>query len=278
MALDDLPLDRPASPQGSGRIRPPEPPARSPKGWIILGASAVGVVALLAFWWMSRSQPKPAPPAPTQATDVAVGSNRPKRQPMALPPLSTSDALLRDLVGGLSRHPLLARFLATDSIVRTSVLAVEQIGEGRTPASALKVFRPDSRLAIVGAETGNVDPRTYTRWNAPTQSLASINPQQAAQLYVNVKPLFDEAYRELGHPTGDFDESILRAMEILRETPEITREPELIRRPGYYEHGDPALRSLRPVQKQLLLTGPENRRRILDWLGRFAKALDLNTQ
>jgi hypothetical protein len=29
------------------------------------------------------------------------------------------------------------------------------------------------------------------------------------------------------------------------------------------------------VQKQFLLIGPENRRKILDWLGRFAGALDL---
>jgi hypothetical protein len=29
------------------------------------------------------------------------------------------------------------------------------------------------------------------------------------------------------------------------------------------------------VQKQFLLIGPENRQRVLDWLARFAAALDL---
>jgi hypothetical protein len=251
------------------------PPPRSPKRWIILGASGVIVVALLALWWMSRSQPKPTTPAPTQATDVAVGSNRPKRQPMTLPSLSASDALLRDLVSALSRHALIARFLAREGIVRNTVLAVEQIGDGRTPAVPLNVWRPDNRLAIDGTAAGRLDPRTYSRWDPATQSLLSIDPHDAAQLYVNVKPLFDEAYRDLGHPNGDFDESIVRALQTLKETPEVTGEPELIRRSGYYEHADPALRALRPVQKQFLLIGPDNRRRVLGWLDQFAKTLDL---
>jgi hypothetical protein len=273
MSLDDLPL-RDGGPE---RAPVPQavPPPRSPKRWIILGAGAVIVVALLTLWWMSRSQPRTATPAPTQATDVAVGSNRPKRQPLNLPSLDASDALLRDLVGALSRHPLIARFLATDGIVRSGVLAVEQVGDGRTPAVPLKIFRPDSRLAIAGGATGRIDPRTYARWDAATRSLTSINPQEGAQLYVNVQPLFDDAYRELGHPNGDFDDSIVRAIGMLQDTPAITGEPELIRRPGYYEHVDPALRSLRPVQKQFLLIGPDNRGKILDWLARFAKALDL---
>jgi hypothetical protein len=274
MPFDDLPLERTTSPSDPVHS---DPPPRSPRRWVILGAFAVLVSALLTLWWMSRSQPRTAAPAPTQATDVAVGSNRPPRDPIALPALNGSDALLRELVGALSRHPLIARLLATDGIVRNTVLAVEQIGAGRTPAVPLKALRPDSRLAIQGTQSGGVDPRTYARWDAAVTSLGSINPSDAAQLYVNVKPLFDEAYRELGYPEGDFDESMVRAIQVLRETPPISGHPDLVRRPGYYEHTDPALRSLRPVQKQFLLIGPENRERVLDWLDRFTAALDLKT-
>jgi hypothetical protein len=47
------------------------------------------------------------------------------------------------------------------------------------------------------------------------------------------------------------------------------------RRPHYFEHDDPALRSLLPVQKQLLLVGPERRRRLMSWLKDLAANLDL---
>jgi hypothetical protein len=271
MAFDDLPLHRPATPPASS----PTPSRNSPARWVLAGALAIAVVALLWLWWMSRARPGTALPAPTSATEVEVGLNRPKRQPIDLPTLETSDTLLRGLVSALSKHPVLARFLATNDLIRTSTLAVEQMGNGRTPAVPLKVLRPSARLVIVGAESGPIDARSFGRWDSTAASLVTINPADAAQLYVNVKPLFDQAYRELGHPGGDFDESIVRAIEMLNATPSVTADLELLRRPGYYEYADPALKSLPPVQKQFLLIGPENRQKILAWLKRFATVLDL---
>lgn len=273
MALEDLPLERtPGTRPGAPR---PAPPPSSPKRWVIAGACVVIVLALSALWWISRSQPRAAIPAPTSATNVAVGSNRPKRQPMSLPALDGSDGFLRELVSQLSSHPLIARLIATDGVIRGAVLAVEQIGDGRTPAVPLKVLRPGTRLAVVGGDPGRIDPRSYARWEPATASLLSINPADAAQLYVNLKPLFDDAYRDLGHPGGDFDASIVRAIQMLNDTPTQPPDPELLRRPGYYEHADPALRGIPPVQKQMILIGAGNREKILGWLQRLAAALDL---
>jgi hypothetical protein len=273
MPLDDLPLHRQTAPS---RRPGTASDGSSAKRWVVIGACTVVVAALFVLWWMSRAQPRTAIPAPTHATDVAVSSNRPKRQPMSLPALDQSDSFLRELVATLSRHPLIERYLATSDVVRSTVLAIEQIGDGRTPAVPLKIFRPASRLGTDGgAAGGRIDPRTYARWDSATASLVSINPADAAQLYVNVKPLFDDAYRQLGHPGGDFDASIVRAIQMLQDTPTVTGEPELARRAGYYEHVDPALRALPPVQKQFLLAGPDNRQKILGWLKRFATALDL---
>jgi len=91
-----------------------------------------------------------------------------------------------------------------------------------------------------------------------------------------VKPLFDEAYRELGYPEGDFDLAVVKAMRMLNATPEITGDLVLLRRERYFEHDSPALRSLPPVQKQLILMGPANRHRVLSWLQQVATSLELN--
>ncbi len=273
MSYDDLPL-RP----GTGQRPPPvpeRPPAASPLRWVAVGAVALVAGAALAFWWMTRAQPEDPVPAPTAASDGAQSSNRPLRQPIELPALDASDALFRDLVGVLSRHPALARLLATDGLVRRAVLAVEQVGDGRTPSVPLMPLRPPTRLAIVGGASGPMDARTYARWDAATTALTSLNPPEAAQLYVNVKPLFDAAYAELGHPGGDFDAAITRAIDMLTVAPVPASPPDLLRRLGYFEHSDATLRSLRPVQKQLILTGPDAQRRITDWLRRLAAALDL---
>jgi hypothetical protein len=270
MAFDDhVLLDRGPQPP----TPPVGPPRRSPTRWIVLGAAGVIVGALLVLWWMIRAQPGTATPAPTAATDVTVGSNRPKPQPLDLPPLDASDGLLRQLVAALSDHPLLARLLATDGLVRGAVLAAIQIGEGRTPSKPLAILRPSSRLAVTSA--GRIDPRAYARWDGATGALVSVDAAQAAQVYVNLKRLFDQAYGELGHPGGDFDDAIVLAIRTLDDTPRLAADPVLLRRPGYYEHDDPALRSLLPVQKQMLLLGPDNRDKVMRWLKQLAAALEL---
>ncbi|MDA1307951.1 MAG: DUF3014 domain-containing protein, partial [Acidobacteria bacterium] len=243
--------------------------------WIAAGAVALVAGAALALWWMTRAQPDEPVPAPTTASDAARSANRPQRDPIELPGLDGSDTLFRDLVGTLSRNPALARLLATDGLVRRTVLTVEQIGDGRTPSVPLAALRPGTRLAIVGSESGPIDPRSYARWDAAIAALTSVNPQEAAQLYVNLKPLFDAAYADLGYPDGDFDGSITRAIRMLMATPTPTSDPVLLRRPGYYEHTDGTLRALRPVQKQLLLLGPASRDQVLTWLRALASALDL---
>ncbi|MEO7191980.1 MAG: DUF3014 domain-containing protein [Vicinamibacterales bacterium] len=274
MSLDDVPLDR--APLAPDVVPPPEAP--SPARWIVVGASAVLAGALLTFWWMSRAQPVPAAPPSATARDVAAASSRPKRQPIDLPSLNESDSLLRSLVGTLSRNPTLARLLATPGLVRGLTLSLVQIGDGRTPVQPLRVLRPTQRLQIEGAGPGRIDPQTYARWDAAAGALTSVDPAEAAQLYVNIKPLLDEAYIELGSPDGDIDASITRAIRTLAATPAVSEDVILIKRPGYFEYDDPALRALQPVQKQFLLLGADNRKRVIAWLRQFAGKLDLKVE
>jgi hypothetical protein len=243
-----------------------------------VGAAVVIAGSLLALRWMIRSQPETATPTPTRATDVRANTRRPKPQPIDLPPLDQSDAVVTGMIRLLSQHPLITRLIATPGLVRQVVLVVQQIGDGKTPSDSLQVLRPTSRLTMLGQYLGPVDPKSYARWNAATSALTSIDPNDAAQLYVNTKALFDSAYRELGHPNADFDEGIVRAIQTLAATPAVTADPELIRhtdRPGYFEHSDSKLGSAMPVQKQFLLVGPENRQRVMAWLKSVAAALEL---
>ena len=273
MAFEEIPLDR------SGQRAPIDEPPPAPSRWRWVAVALAGVVAGggLVYWWMSRAQPETATPAPTIATDVAVGSNRPQRQPMDLPSLETSDRFLAGLVAALSQNPVLARLIATPGLVRASTLAVVQIGQGRTPADPLKVLRPVMRLSIVGTSAGRVDPKGYARWDPIVAALTSVSPDDAAQLYVNVKPLFDQAYIELGHPGGDFDAAVVAAIDMLDDAPAQAEPPQLLRRTNYLEHEDAALRALPPVQKQFLLIGPDNRRRVMAWLHQVAGKLELRT-
>lgn len=276
MALDDLEIQRPSPPPSSPYAPGPEPERRPLTRWIVVGVAVVVAGALLTYLWMSRSPAPPAAPPAATAPEVAASpATRPVRQAMNLPRLAESDAFIRDLVSALSKHPTLARLLATPTLVRGMVGGVVQIGDGRTPVDWLRVLRPAARLQITERTAGPPTPASYARWGTIADAVTSVSPADAAQLYVNVKPLIDEAYVELGQPDGDFDRAIVRAIQVLRDTPVPASDPVLLRRPGYFEHQDSSLQALRPVQKQLLLLGPETRRRLMAWIDDFARALEL---
>jgi hypothetical protein len=269
MALDDLRYEPTGGPS-------PAPPTRpGVLRWIAVALAGLAAGSLLTFWWMNRAQPPATAPAATLTSDAMLPINRPAAQPIPLPPLNASDSFLRELVAALSRHPTLARWLATPDLVRGAALAVVQIGDGRTPSVPLLALRPDSRVGTSGSDADLLDPASFRRWESAVRALTSIEPADAAQVYVNVKPLLAEAYRELGYPSGNFDEAVLRAIRMLAETPAAPDPPRLLKRPAYLEYEDATLRSLRPVQKQLLLIGPDNRRQVMAWLRRFGAALDL---
>jgi hypothetical protein len=275
MPAPDLPL------RDSAGVPVPAPPPRSggPARWIVLAAVVVVVAALLALWWLGRARPEPVAPAFTAATDAAVTPTRPKSQPVDLPPLDASDEFLRRMVALLSANPTLARLLATQGLVRGATLAIVQIGDGRTPTRPLAPLRTPTRATIRGgAAVGPIDPASYARWNGATAALVSIPPADLAQLYVNVKPLFDEAYRDLGFLEGDFDRAIVKAIETIGATPVSDTAPVLRRRPGYLEHEDPALKALLPVQRQFLLLGPDNGRQVVRWLREVASSLAPNVR
>jgi len=265
MASNDPLLDRP--PAGM-----PAPPSRSPTRWIVVGACALIAAVALTVWWMGRARPGPAEPAPVSGGDLSAPASRPAPDAIDLPPLNASDSLFRDIVAALSQHPVLARALAGDRLVRGATLAIVQIGDGKTPENPLAPFRPASR--VERAPNGRIDPASYRRWDDDVAALTSVDPADAAQAYVNVKPLFDEAYREQGFPDGNFDLAIARAINVLAATP-ARDEPALVERPGYLEYADAALQGLHPVQKQFLLLGPAHRTTILGWLRAFAAQLNL---
>jgi len=272
MAFDDLPLHRTPETPGPSRRGSTRSPRSATSRWIILGAGTVIVAVILGALWMARAQPPSTVLAPTSPADAARTSRRPQPDPLQLPPLAESDTMLQELVASLSRNPLLARLLVPRGAVRAATLAVVMIGDGRTPVIPLTPIRPTEKALVTD---GKLDPASYARWDPIVRALDSVNPGDAAKVYVNVKPLFDEAYRELGYPDGDFDQALVRAIKMLNATPSLSTEPTLLTRPAYAEHQDAALRALPPVQKQLLLMGPAHRRAVLAWLKVFAETLEL---
>ncbi len=232
----------------------------------LLGVAAVALVAGLASFYLFGTEEAPAEPEPVvdaPAFSAAPPAADDPAPPVPLPALGDSDALVRELVSALTPHSALAAWLIPDQLVRLFVLVVENLADGNNPSARLTPLRPTQRFQTTDDPSQpTLDPASYARYNTHAEIVASIDPVGAAALYRRLHPLITEAYAELGHPDGGFDDTLRRALENLLTTPVLERTVTLVPRAAFFEFADPALEDLLPVQKQFMGMGPRNVRAV----------------
>lgn len=282
--LHDLELESREPAPGTSIGGPESPrPGGNRLGWI---GGVVLVVVVLAFgvWYLffrPPTEPELAPPEPTVQTapeaETTVPAVKPEEEEeIELPPLTASDALVREMVAELSSHPRLASWLATDELIRKLVATVDNIAEGESPRPHLRTAVPRSPFpAIRENDRVVLDPEGYRRYDSIVAAFSGLDPAGTVALYDRLEPLIDEAYRELGYPDTDFDRTLERAIVELLEVPVVEGEVPLEPKVKSYEYADPRLESLTDAQKHLLRTGPDNVRRVQAQLRALAQELGI---
>jgi hypothetical protein len=244
-----------------------------PRGIIAAVLVLILVAAGAWLWLRSRAGPEPA------ATGGRVAAAAPADSAASLPPLASSDSVVRAWVEGLSSHPRLGEWLATDDLVRRFVRAVVTVALGRSPRSELAFLGPEGTFSVRrSGDTLVVDPESYRRYDPVVETFTALDTDGAARIYRRLLPLFQRAYRDLGYRDGSFDAEMARAVDELQAVPVTDGPVEVVPKGGTrYEFADRRLEGLDPVQKQLLRMGPGSVRRVQAKLGELAAALDLPT-
>jgi hypothetical protein len=278
---DDLPLDRETtdeSPGGRHFGSQPEERSGGAGRWI----AVLAILALLGAgaWYLARRrQPPAAPPAvaaePAAAAPAPVADAAPAERSFVIPSLEASDPLIRELVASLSAQPRLARWLANENLVRRFVAAVDNLAEGTSPTTHLRPLGPDGafRVARPRADAAPVvDAASYQRYDALVDAFVALPTAELARLYRELRPLFNQAYAELGYPGRSFDDRLAEAMGRLLAV-EVPNQPEVKLKVVTYEYMDPELEARSAADKHLMRLGPENARRVQAKLREIATAI-----
>jgi len=224
----------------------------------LLALLAFGVLATfyLVFRQPARSQAAPAPVSPPARP---APSAAPTEAP-PVPPLEASDGFVRSVAAGLSARPELARWLAEHDLVRTLTAVVVNVVEGETPRPHLAFLAPAQRFRAKGAPRRRIvpDPAGFAGYDRFADTVASVDTAAAVAAYDRLEPLFEAAYRELGHPEGGFRQEFVRGIDALAAAPVPPADAELVPHATGFRWADPRLESLTPAQKQFLRMGPRN--------------------
>ena len=103
---------------------------------------------------------------------------------------------------------------------------------------------------------------SYSRYDPYADAIAALDVAVLADAFHSLRSAYESAFERLGLDSQDFDNAILRSLDVVLSTPEITEPIALERKSVMYLYVDPELEKLPSAQKQLLRTGPENIRRI----------------
>lgn len=92
--------------------------------------------------------------------------------------------------------------------------------------------------------------------------IEGLNDKDLVATYIELKPLFAEAFTELGYSDIDFDKRMQQAFSMVASAPIIEDPIELSSISVNYKYVDPNLEALPSAQKLLIRMGPDNTRKI----------------
>lgn len=177
-----------------------------------------------------------------------------------LPELNKSDAVTRNGIAGLSSHPTVLRSLQGNRLIERFTLLIDSIKRGKLPHKQFKVLAPKGHFIAKEQNSGGyvLDTENYNRYNFVANIFETLDPVAVSGVYNKLKPLFQEAYENLGYPDQNVDDALLTAIGRIESTPVLTGEVKLIRPSVMYKYADSNLEAMNSVQKQLIRMGPRN--------------------
>jgi len=272
--------------------------------WLIVLAVLVGAAALFYHSRLGQQQAPPPPPPAAKAPAAppsapAAGPGKESATPLVryplskpepgnganqtghgaskgkpLPPLDDSDGMLDQALFDLFGHKAVESLFRLKSIARHVAVTVDDLPRAKLPQRYMPTKPVAGRFLVTG-EAGDyaISPDNYRRYTPYVRLLEDVNIKDLVSVYVRFYPLLQEAYRDLGYPTGYFNDRLMEAIDNLLATPDVKGHVKLVQPNVLYKFANPKLEALSAGQKILIRMGPRNEARVKARLRVLRKAL-----
>jgi hypothetical protein len=191
--------------------------------------------------------------------------------------LNKSDPVIRDLIKGITSNPRLENWAKTNDLILKFVAGVDNIANGQSPRAQVDFFTLTEGFHVVERNGRTyLDPASFDRYNAVAEVFDSLDTEGTVRLYKQLKPVIQEAYKDLGYPDTNFEDTLTKAIVELLKVP-VVKDVLLEKKIISYNMVDPELERLSQAQKHLLRMGPENILRIQSKLRELALALGITS-
>lgn len=205
-------------------------------------------------------------PSPTpEPVETPVSMTTPAPEPTPPPPLDDSDDHVKKSIGTLSGAQEIMALLTDEEILRKTVRAVHGLSEGRVVKEFRPVASPEGIFLVRPTNQRNPDNQAlyrisrenYARYSRYISVFSLVNNDALVSLYKFYLPALEAAYDELGLPEGDFHGTLLKAIDVMLDAPEVN-EALVLTRSVMFKYEDPNIEKLPSVHKLMLRMGGAN--------------------
>jgi hypothetical protein len=255
---------------------------KNPLAWLALVVVVAG--ALVIYRWYQANAPEPAPavatappppaaaPAP-EAPRIAHPVPEPAPGGPPLPSLADSDAAARDAIARLFGSDAVAKYFNTEGAIRRFVVTVDNLPRKTTAARLMPVKPVPGTFTVTGSgDAFEMTAQNPLRYRPYVVAMEAADAKRLVATYVQLYPLFQAAYQELGYPNGYFNDRLVEAIDDLLAAPEVGA-PRLAQPKVLYEFADTALEQRSAGQKIMLRMGSANAARVKDKLRAIRREL-----
>lgn len=264
----------------AGRVRPAQPRAPGSHSWWLAGIALAAAVTASVYWWRQQQVPS-APPAPsTDASRAQAEAPPAKAEPAIrhpiddararadmdsgeegkrLPALGESDAIVRKTLSSLPGASAFERFFYPQDIVRRFVATVDNLPR-KSVAPQVTLIKPLPGSLLAEATDGNlsISGDNAARYTPYVRFAQSVDTKTLVALYVRFYPWFQQAYQDLGYPSGYFNDRLVDVIDNLLAAPVASTPVALVQPHVLFEFANPDLEALSAGQKIMVRMGGEN--------------------
>ncbi len=242
-----------------------------------------------------RPEPAPAPASRTIAPPVtpAVTAVEPPAEPepvieatvepapepagpeVELPGLNSSDGFVRERLQALSDGAALLSLITDEQLIRRFVVFVENISRHEFPQTDLpyRSIGADMPVRELDRNLFLMEEGAHGRFDGFIDAMTAVDTGQAYALYTLLRPLFQQAYAEIGYRGRDFDDTLRLAINNVLQATDSEGPYQLVKPSVMYLFADSELENADAVHKQLIRIGPRNSTRLMGKLAEFVVLL-----
>ena len=256
----------------------------------ILTVAALLIIAggIFAYFHFQSEQLKPAPivveveeiAPPTLAETTEPESRQVLDAPakvIELPQLASSDDFIASALASLLNNKTLMAIFINDQLINNIVVTIDNLPRKLVSQKLMPIKKAPGKFIAMESEGGMmISPKNNARYTQYVQFAETINPTQLVELYIQLYPLFQKAYADIGYPDQYFNDRMMVVIDHLLATPDIDAPVPLVQPKFYYQYADADFESRSIGQRILMRIGSQNQSVIKDKLNAIKQALVLH--